>query len=352
MKDIKVVLEYFSTQGIVLDNAQASFLEEFISIDSKLKPKLFFSKNNLIGNLYLYGPVGRGKTMLLQAINDHYFSNSGTFHFVEFMQLVHKKLSYFSGNSDPLLMVVKSLSIDYKMIFLDEFQIEDIADAMIIGTLIESLTVKGTRFMITSNSHPDDLYKNGLQRVKFLKTINFINNNFFIHHLLGTEDYRLREIAHFDSSANDKNSDISVRDFLQRTFNSEITNTTKFSISNRIFNCLGCSEKILWLSFDDFFSSPCASKDFIEIVKKFEWVFINNFHSCTDDQIDKLRRFISFVDIAYQEKQKLKLFYDPNLINNLYSGDQLLHLWVRTESRLHQITTTKYLQNLEKNQTK
>ena len=349
MKDIKVVLENFSTQGIVLDNAQVSFLEEFISIDSKLKPKLFFSKNNLIGNLYLHGPVGRGKTMLLQAINDHYFSNSGTFHFVEFMQLVHKKLSDFSGNSDPLLMVVKSLSKDYKMIFLDEFQIEDIADAMIIGTLIELLTVKGTRLMITSNSHPDDLYKNGLQRAKFLKTINFINNNFFIHHLLGTEDYRLREIAHFDSSTNDKNSDISVRDFLQRTFNPEITNTTKFSISNRIFNCLGCSEKILWLSFDDFFSSPCASKDFIEIVKKFEWVFINNFHSCTDDQIDKLRRFIGFIDIAYQEKQKLKFFFDPNFIKNLYSGDQLLHLWVRTESRLHEITTTKYLQNLEKN---
>ena len=326
MKDIKVVLEYFSTQGIVLDNAQASFLEEFISIDLKLKPKLFFSKNNLIGNLYLYGPVGRGKTMLLQAINDHYFSNSGTFHFVEFMQLVHKKLSYFSGNSDPLLMVVKSLSIDYKMIFLDEFQIEDIADAMIIGTLIESLTVKGTRLMITSNSHPDDLYKNGLQRAKFLKTINFINNNFFIHHLLGAEDYRLREIAHFDSSANDKNSDINVRDFLQRTFNSEITNTTKFSVSNRTFNCLGCSEKILWLSFDDFFSSPCASKDFIEIVKTYEWVFINNFHSCNDDNIDKLRRFISFIDIAYQEKQKLKFFYDPHLIHSLYSGDQLLHL--------------------------
>jgi cell division protein ZapE len=349
MKDIKVVIENLSTQGIALDNAQASFLEEFISIDSTLKPKLFFSKNNLIGNLYLYGPVGRGKTMLLQALNDCYFSNSGKFHFIEFMQLVHKKLSDFSGNSDPLLMVVKSLSKDYKIIFLDEFQIEDIADAMIIGTLIESLTNKGTRLMITSNSHPDDLYKNGLQRAKFIKTINFINDNFFIHHLIGAEDYRLREIAHFDSSANDRNSDKSVRDFLQRTFNSEIINITEFTVSNRAFDCLGCSDKILWLSFDDFFSSPCASKDFIEIVKTFEWVFINNFHSCTDDHLDKLRRFISFIDIAYQEKQKLKFFYDPNLINTLYSGNQLLHLWARTESRLHQITTTKYLQNLEKN---
>ena len=349
MKDIEAAIENLSSQGIVLDNAQASFLEEFISIDSTLKSKLFFSKNNLIGNLYLYGPVGRGKTMLLQAINDCYFSNSGKFHFVEFMQLVHKKLSDFSGNSDPLLMVVKSLSKDYKIIFLDEFQIEDIADAMIIGTLIESLTYKGIRLMITSNSHPDELYKNGLQRAKFIKTINFINNNFFIHHLLGTKDYRLREIAHFDSSANDRNSDKSVRDFLQRTFNPEIINTTEFTVSNRAFNCLGCSDKILWLSFDDFFSSPCASKDFIEIVKTFEWVFINNFHSCNDDHLDKLRRFISFIDIAYQEKQKLKFFYDPNLINTLYSGNQLLHLWVRTESRLHQITTSKYLQNLEKN---
>ena len=349
MKDIKAVVENLLTQGIVLDNAQALFLEEFISIDSTLKPKLFFSKNNLLGNLYLYGPVGRGKTMLLQAINDCYFSNSGTFHFVEFMQLVHKKLADFSGNSDPLLMVMKSLSNNYKIIFLDEFQIEDIADAMIIGTLIESLASMGTRLMITSNSHPDDLYKNGLQRAKFLKTINFINNNFFIHHLLGTEDYRLREIAHFDSSANYRNGDQSVRDFLQRTFNSEITDKNEFWISNRKFHCSGYSDKVLWLSFDHFFSSPCASKDFIEIVKTFDWVFINNFHSCSDNHIDKLRRFISFIDIAYQEKQKLKFFYDPNLINSLYSGDQLLHLWVRTESRLHQITTTKYLQNLEKN---
>ena len=88
------------------------------------------------------------------------------------------------------------------------------------------------------------------------------------------------------------------------------------------------------------------------MVKTFEWVFINNFHACDDDHVDKLRRFISFIDIAYQEKQKLKCFYDPKLINNLYSGDQLHHLWIRTESRLHQIATTKYLQNLEKNQTK
>ena len=349
MKDIKVVLENLSIQSVTIDNAQASFLEKFIEQDSAYKPPTFFSKNNSIGNLYLWGPVGRGKTMLLQGLQDSYFPQAGQFHFIEFMQLIHKKLSEFSGNSDPILKVVKSLSNDFKIIFIDEFQIEDIADAMIIGTLIEALSQKGTRMFISSNSHPDDLYKDGLQRAKFLQTIDFINKNFFIHHLLGSEDYRLKEIAKFDSSAKDGNSFGGVKDFLQRTFNQDITYTTEFLANDRKFNCLGCSDKALWLSFEDFFSSPCSSKDFIEIVKTFEWVFINNFHDCNDDHLDKVRRFISFIDIAYQEKQKLKCFYDPNLMINLYSGDQLHHLWVRTESRLHQIASKKYLQNLEKN---
>ena len=95
-----------------------------------------------------------------------------------------------------------------------------------------------------------------------------INEHFFVHNLLGNTDYRLKEIVKFDSSTEDKNSNECVKDFLQKTFNQDIFNTTQFLVNDRKFNCLGCSERILWLSFDNFFSSPCASKDFIEIVKK------------------------------------------------------------------------------------
>ncbi len=349
MNDIKVVTENLSAQDIILDDQQTIFLNEFMQFDLAFKPSTFFFKNNSVGNLYLWGPVGRGKTMLLKTIIKSFFHSAGQFHFIEFMQLIHKKLSEFSGKSDPLNKVVKDLSNDYGIIFIDEFQIEDIADAMIIGTLIEALINKGIRLFVSSNSHPDNLYNNGLQRSKFLKTIDLINENFFVHNLLGNTDYRLKEIAKFDNSAEDKNSNTCVKNFLQKTFNKDVFNTTQFLVDDRKFNCLGCSERFLWLSFDDFFSSPCANKDFIEIIKKFEWIFINNFHSCNDDHMDKLRRFISFIDIAYQEKQKLKLFFDPILKNNLYTGDQLNHLWVRTESRLNEISTTKYLKNLEKN---
>ena len=80
-----------------------------------------------------------------------------------------------------------------------------------------------------------------------------------------------------------------VKDFLQRTFNQDLAEKTEFLANNRKFSCFGCSDKALWLSFKDFFSSPCANKDFIEIVKTFEWVFISNFHACNDDHIDKIK---------------------------------------------------------------
>ena len=352
MKNIEIVLENLSCQGIKLDPAQRSFVQNFIDIDAIYRPPSFFLKNRPLANFYLWGPVGRGKTLLLQAIDDSYFRASGRFHFIEFMQLVHQKLSDCSGTKNPLIKVAQDLAKSYEIIFIDEFQIEDIADAMIVGTIIESLNKKGVRLMFSSNASPDDLYKDGLQRNKFLQTIEFINSHFEIFYLLGAEDYRLKEIALFDSSLHNGNNDESVQAFLEQTFNEEISPKSTFIINDRSFNCLGLSPKFLWLSFNDFFSLACGNKDYIEIVRKFDWVFINNFHDCNDDHLDKIRRFISFIDITYQDGQKMKLFYEPHLMQNLYQGERLKALWERSASRLHQIATKKYLQNLEKKQTK
>ena len=95
MKDIKVVIENLSSQGISLDNAQTLFLKEFIDLDSIYKPPSFFFSQNSIGNLYIWGPVGRGKTMLLQGICDSYFPDAGQFHFIEFMQVFIKSYQIF-----------------------------------------------------------------------------------------------------------------------------------------------------------------------------------------------------------------------------------------------------------------
>ena len=343
MKDIEIVLEKLASQEVTPNKAQQLFLEAFIEFDSKYKQPSFFFKHSHPGSLYLWGPVGRGKTLLLQALVGSYFKNSGQFHFLEFMQLIHNSLFEVSKNKDPLDLVAKKIANDYDMLFIDEFQIEDIADAMIIGSVIESLVGKGIRIMFSSNAHPSNLYKDGLQRNKFLPAIQFIQSNFMIFNLEGPEDYRLKDIAltsHFK---------LEVKELLGKKFSEEWTESNEFIVNERAFPCEGQSSKFLWLSFEKFFSKPCGSKDFIEIAKSYEWVFISNFHACDDEQLDKIRRFISFIDITYQERQKMKLFYSDGFLSDLYQGTQLKFLWERSESRLHEISSAEYLQNLEKN---
>ena len=268
---------------------------------------------------------------------------SGQFHFLEFMQLIHNSLFEVSKNKNPLALVAKKIAKNYDMLFIDEFQIEDIADAMIIGSVIESLVSRGIRIMLSSNSHPSNLYKDELQRNKFLPAIEFIQSNFMIFNLEGSEDYRLRDIALISSYEPD------VKEFLGKTFSEEWAESQQFIVNERSFPCEGRSSKFLWLSFQEFFSEPCGSKDFIDIAKNYEWLFISNFHACDDQHLDKIRRFISFIDITYQERQKMKLFYADGFLTDFYQGTQLKLLWERSESRLHEISSKSYLKNLEKN---
>jgi len=343
MQDIEIVLENLASQEVTPDHAQQLFLEAFMEFDYKYKQTSFFRKNSHPGSIYLWGPVGRGKTLLLKAIDSSYFKNSGQFHFLEFMQLIHNSLFEVSKNKNPLALVAKKIAKNYDMLFIDEFQIEDIADAMIIGSVIESLVSKGIRIMLSSNSHPNNLYKDGLQRNKFLPAIEFIQSNFMIFNLEGSDDYRLRDIALIRSYEPD------VKEFLGKTFSEEWAESQQFIVNERSFPCEGRSSKFLWLSFQEFFSEPCGSKDFIDIAKNYEWVFVSNFHACDDQHLDKIRRFISFIDITYQERQKMKLFYADGFLIDFYQGTQLKLLWERSESRLHEISSESYLKNLEKN---
>ncbi|MDC0905640.1 cell division protein ZapE, partial [Gammaproteobacteria bacterium] len=233
MQDIEIVLENLASQEVTPDEAQQLFLEAFIEFDYKYRQTSFFRKNLNPGSIYLWGPVGRGKTLLLKAIDSSYFKNSGQFHFLEFMQLIHNSLFEVSKNKNPLALVAKKIAKNYDMLFIDEFQIEDIADAMIIGSVIESLVSKGIRIMLSSNSHPNNLYKDGLQRNKFLPAIEFIQSNFMIFNLEGSEDYRLRDIALIRSYEPD------VKEFLGKTFSEEWAESQQFIVNDRSFPCKG-----------------------------------------------------------------------------------------------------------------
>ena len=124
-------------------------------------------------------------------------------------------------------------------------------------------------------------------------------------------------------------------------------NSGEIEINNRRFECKLALNNILWIEFSSFFREPTGSNDYKYISDKFDWIFISNFNYCDDDSIDIIRRFISFIDIAYIQKTKVKFFFNNLDFNNLYQGVKIKILWQRCCSRLSEMQSSKYLKRFD-----
>ena len=161
MLSIQNIIDMLKNQGANLDLSQINLLEKLIVITNK-KRSLFNTKNDKQG-LYIWGDVGRGKTLITQSfLHNIKREDSVSFHYIDFINFIHNELNKYSGLKNPLKKVSKNISKKNNLIFIDEFQVEDVADAMIIGDLLISLIDSGTKIILTSNVHPDDLYKDCL----------------------------------------------------------------------------------------------------------------------------------------------------------------------------------------------
>ena len=343
------ILKKLNSKDITLDRSQLDFIDIF----NKHKPKksrLFFTlSKNIIKGFYLWGEVGRGKTLLLNSIYDELKLKKAKFHYIDFMQLIHKDLKALSGKKNPLDIIADSIVSDFEVIFIDEFQVEDVADAMLITNLFKKLFEKDIYFLLSSNAHPTNLYLDGLQRQKFVSAINLMEKHLNIYKLDGDRDYRISLISQFEKN---NDSDLfnkkKIKDFISSTFDcDEFIN--QIEINNRYFSCNGFNNSFLWISFSKFFREPSSAKDYIEICKKFDWILINEFGECGDDEADRVRRFISFIDVTYKENAKVKFFHEGVDPKNLYIGKKFQYLWERSQSRISEMKSKKYLLNSGKN---
>ena len=339
MPKVKNIIDNLKNQGANPNFNQINLINTLCEINSC---KNFFLKNKNMG-LYIWGDVGRGKTLLVnsylsQLKSDDYVS----FHFIDFMNFVQEKLNTHSGKKNPLQIVCKSLTYSKKIIFIDEFQVEDVADAMIIGELLKKIIKRGTKVILTSNAHPMNLYKDGLQRKKFLDSINVFLKNINIFELTGEIDYRTRNIIKLVNTPNKNFSDKKISKLIYENFTINTSESSKIKINDRKFSCKLALNNILWIEYNSFFNQPTNSKDYKYISEKFDWIFISNFMASNDDQIDMVRRFISFIDIVYIKKSKIKFFLNNIEINEIYSGSKIDNLWVRCQSRLKEMQTDEY----------
>jgi len=333
----QTILKKFSEDGIHLNDEQDNFLRIF---EKNLPRKSFFVsffKKKSKKGCYVHGDVGRGKTMMLNAIFKEIKLSKCSYHFIEFMKFIHNELELVKNTKDPLEKIAKRIASKHRVLFIDEFQVEDVSDAMIIGKLLNLLSKMNVFIMLTSNAKIENLYKNGLQRDKFIRHISKLEESFVVYEFIGDKDYRLKNINLNSSKSGKDFSQDQIFDFIKKNFNFIGDLNKELEINDRTFRCKGNTKDFIWLSYKEFFRQNLAISDFLAICKNYDWFFIDDFEQNDDYGKDIIRRFIGFIDIAYIEKVKIKFFMNNDDIQSLYNGEELLFLWDRTISRIEEM---------------
>ncbi len=296
--------------------------------------------------LYLWGGVGRGKTYLMDIFFEALpFENKLRMHFHRFMQRVHSRLEAHGGSKNPLKIVAGEFSNEAIVVCFDEFYVSDIGDAMILAGLMNELFLNGVSLVATSNVPPQDLYKDGLQRGRFIPAINLLCNHLTVKHLESGEDYRFRVLEKIDLFYFPINEN--THSAFENSFNSligeEESTTEPAELNNRKVEVAKRGKGVVWFSFEIICSQPRSSLDYIEIAREHHTVFVEGIPQLSATRDDAARRFINMVDEFYDRKVKLIATADV-CMQELYTGSRLKFEFERTVSRLHEMRSKDYLQ--------
>ena len=354
---MNILETYLSIDGLRKDSSQLEIVRELSlfqnQLDSKNNPSFFnfFTKhrndNSSINGIYLWGDVGRGKTFLM----DLFFKTLITKkkrreHFHRMMDEINNKLRDIESTENPIDQIIKSIAKNTKIICFDEFFVEDIGDAMILNKFLESLFKNHITLFITSNSKPDELYKNGLQRELFIPAIELIKTNMQVVEIKKGIDHRQTSIENKlkNLSVNNNSTNQLLKDYMQQVSSNSFKENTSIIIRNREIPTLYLAEKIVWFDFNVICGENRSTKDYIDIANEYETVIISSVPTLNESMENEARRFIALVDEFYDHGINLFLTTNKNF-RDLYQGNKLNNEYERTNSRLIEMMS-KNLDNL------
>ncbi|WP_343350895.1 cell division protein ZapE [Pseudomonas sediminis] len=325
--------------------------DELIARDqskSGLMGKLFGKKpQGPVKGLYFWGGVGRGKTYLVDTFFDALpFEQKMRTHFHRFMKRVHEEMKTLKGEKNPLTIIGKRFADEARVICFDEFFVSDITDAMILATLMEELFKNGVSLVATSNIVPDGLYKDGLQRARFLPAIALLKQHTDIVNVDSGVDYRLRaleqaELFHFPlGPAAEESLLTSFRSLLPDC--THMVENEALMIENRPIHAVRVCEDVAWFEFRELCDGPRSQNDYIELGKIFHAVILANVEQMSVAKDDMARRFINLVDEFYDRNVKLIISAEVEL-KDLYTGGRLSFEFQRTLSRLLEMQSHEFL---------
>jgi cell division protein ZapE len=298
-----------------------------------------------VTGLYVWGSVGRGKTLLMDLFfHSLPFADKKRQHFHRFMAAVHSRLKALRDAENPLDLVADQIEGECRIICFDEFAVSDIADAMILANLFTALFERGVTLAATSNIAPRDLYADGLQRQRFLPAIEAIEAHTQVLEIGGDRDYRLRVLEGAEAylTPADTQADEQLAASFAAIAPDEGVADGALEILGRPVEYLRLSDGVIWLSFAAICDGPRSQDDYIELAREFQTVLVSGVPRFDVALENQARRFIALVDEFYDRRVKLILSAAVPF-GSLYAGSRLTREFERTQSRLTEMQSHDYL---------
>jgi len=304
-------------------------------------------KHRRVAGLYLHGAVGRGKTLLMDlfatSLEDAHVPVE-RLHFHRFMDRIHRQLKALEGQRDPLKKIGTSISREVQVLCFDEFHVSDIGDAMLLGELLQSLFDRGVTLVATSNTAPDDLYADGLQRARFLPAIEAIKASCDVQTLNAEDDYRLRELSRHPTwlQPQDEACLAGLAGEFEALAAGKPIAEGSIRLRGRDVPMKRRAGSVIWFDFDSLCRGHRASADYIELSRRFSTLIIQDVPTMGESDNDAARRFIHLVDECYDRAVKL-IVAATCPIEQTYTGQRLSASFERTISRLIEMQSHEYL---------
>jgi cell division protein ZapE len=336
-----------------LDHAQMAALDRLQELADELaafkaarrsKLKRLFAAPDVPRGVYLWGGVGRGKSLLMDAFYATVAIGRKTrVHFHAFMRDVHQALRSLKDEVDPLAAVAARIAQRHRLVCFDEFHVNDIADAMILGRLLRGLLDNGVVLVTTSNYAPDDLWPQGLLRERFLPAIALIKQRLDVVEVDAGVDYRLRALEHVDAyhvpagSAADE-----ALASAYEAMRGGPDESTHLTIEGRTLVARRRAGSVVWFDFSALCDGPRSQRDYLELARRFALLFLSDIPRMGVEMADQARRFTWLVDILYDHRVKL-VASAAVPADALYPEGPNAREFPRTVSRLAEIRTRDYM---------
>ncbi|MGE4800137.1 cell division protein ZapE [Yersinia hibernica] len=298
-----------------------------------------------VQGLYMWGGVGRGKTWLMDMF---FHSLPGErklrLHFHRFMLRVHQELTALQGHENPLEIIADGFKAQTDVLCFDEFFVSDITDAMLLATLLEALFARGITLVATSNIPPDDLYRNGLQRARFLPAIALIKQYCDVMNVDAGIDYRLRTLtqANLYLTPLSAQTDQAMADIFIKLAGKEGEKAPVLEVNHRPLPAICSAQGVLAVDFHNLCEEARSQLDYIALSKLYHTVLLHNVHRMATQDENTARRFLALVDEFYERRVKLIIAAEASMFE-IYCGERLKFEYQRCLSRLQEMQSEEYL---------